>query len=47
MSDCMIVSVQLSLTIEQLVAIEAMREEWGLEARTDVIQRIIDEVLVD
>ena len=44
MSDEMIVSVQLSLSQETLLAIEEARLQWGLASRSEVIQRLINKV---
>ncbi len=44
MSDDMIVSVQLCLSQETLLAIEEARLQWGLASRSEVIQRLINEV---
>ena len=44
MSDDMIVSVQLCLSQETLLAIEEARLQWGLASRSEVIQRLIKKV---
>ena len=43
----MIVSVQLSLSPKILLAIEEARLEWGLASRSEVIQRLINEVFTE
>jgi metal-responsive CopG/Arc/MetJ family transcriptional regulator len=38
-------SVVVKLHLDTLVAIDSLREQWGINSRADIIERILHEVL--